>query len=256
VEGVAISTVLSWAIVAMGTLGFVVKALDFRPTWLTLALGWRRVLRHIGRIGIPSVIEPIAYQLFQVALASQIVRLGTLSLTSRVYAANLANLPVLFSLGLGVGAQILVAHLVGARDFATADRRLKTALAWGASLSVAASLLLALFGKSVMGLFTKDLAIVTLGSTLLWIDVVVHPAKAANIIITYSLRASGDSRFPAVVGSTLMWTVGLGSALGLAFGAGWGVVGIWVGMAIDEWVRAVSNAWRWRTGIWRSKGVA
>lgn len=256
VEGVAVSTVLSWAIVALGTLHVVVKRLDFRPSWLTLALGWKRILRHLGRIGIPSAIEPIAYQLFQVALASQVVRLGTLALTSRVYAANLCNLPVLFSLGLGVGAQILVAHLVGARDFATADRRLKTALAWGASLSCLASLLLALSGKVLLGLFTHDAAIVSLGSTLLWVDVVVQPAKAANIAITYSLRASGDSRFPAIVGSTLMWTVGLGSALGLAFGARWGVIGIWIGMAIDEWVRAVANSWRWHTGVWRSKGIA
>jgi Na+-driven multidrug efflux pump len=172
-----------------------------------------------------------------------------------VYAANLSNLPVLFSLGLGVGAQILVAHLVGARDFSTADRRLKTAVAWGASLSFLASLVLALSGKTLLGLFTHDVAIVSLGSTLLWVDVAVQPAKAANITITYSLRASGDSRFPAVVGSTLMWTVGLGAALGLAFGARWGVIGIWIGMAIDEWVRAVVNSWRWHTGIWRSKGV-
>ena len=45
--------------------------------------------------------------------------------------------------------------------------------------------------------------------------------KAANIAITFSLRAAGDSRFPAIVGSTLMWTVGLGAALTLAFGVGW-----------------------------------
>ncbi len=256
VEGVAVSTVLSWVIVALGTLCFVIRRLGFRPSWLTLALGWKRILRHLGRIGIPSAIEPISYQLFQVALASQVVRLGTLALTSRVYAANLANFPVLFSLGLGFGAQILVAHLVGARDFATADKRLKTAVAWGASLSCLCSLALALSGTALMRLFTDDAAIVSLGSTLLWLDVAIQPAKAANITLTYSLRASGDSRFPAVVGSALMWTVGLGAALGLAFGARWGVIGIWVGMAIDEWVRAVANGWRWHTGIWRSKGIA
>ena len=71
----------------------------------------------------------------------------------------------------------------------------------------------------------------------------------------HSLRAAGDSRFPAVVGSTLMWTVGLGSALGLAFGARWGVAGIWMGMAVDEWTRALTNGWRWRTGAWQRKGV-
>ena len=69
------------------------------------------------------------------------------------------------------------------------------------------------------------------------------------------MRAAGDSRFPAIVGSTLMWTVGLGAALGLAFGAGLGVVGIWLGMAVDEWTRALVNGWRWRSGAWQRKGV-
>lgn len=255
VQGVAVATILSWGLVSLGTLAWVVHRLGFHPSWMLLALGWKRILRHLVRIGVPSAAEPIAYQLFQVALASQVVRLGTFSLTARVYAANLANLPVLFSYGLGFGAQILVSHLVGAQDFETAHRRLKAAVAWGAGLSLASSILIAASGHWLLGLFSRDAGIVALGALLLWIDVLVQPAKAANIAITFSLRASGDSRFPAIVGSTLMWTVGIGAAFGLAFGAGWGVAGLWLGMAIDEWIRAVVNGWRWRSGAWQSKGV-
>jgi Na+-driven multidrug efflux pump len=255
VQGVAIATVLSWCIVGLSTLALVVRRLNFHPSWMLLALGWKRVLRHLIRIGVPSSVEPISYQLFQVVLASQIVRLGSFALTARVYAANLANLPVLFSYGLAFGAQILVAHLVGARQFATADRRLRTAVAWGAGLAFLASLTLALAGHRLLGLFTRDAGIVALGASLLWLDVLLQPAKAANIAITFSLRAAGDSRFPAIAGTSLMWTVGLASATGLAFGVGWGVVGIWAGMAIDEWTRALANAWRWKTGVWQSRGV-
>ncbi len=255
VQGVAMATTLSWGLVSLGTLALVIRLLGFHPSWLLLLLGWKRVLHHLVRIGVPSAIEPVAYQLFQVALASQVVRLGTLALTARVYAANLANLPVLFSYGLGFGAQILVSHLVGARDHATANRRLKAAVAWGASLSFVTSLVLAGCGHWLLGLFSRDPSIVALGALLLWVDVLVQPAKAANIAITFSLRASGDSRFPAIVGSTLMWTVGIGSAFALAFGVGWGVIGIWLGMAVDEWTRAVVNGWRWRSGAWQSKGV-
>ena len=255
VQGVAVATVLSWGIASLTTLALVIRRHGFCPSWLLLALGWKRILRHLVRIGLPSAAEPIAYQLFQVALASQVVRLGKFALTARVYAANLANLPVLFSYGLGFGAQILVSHLVGAREYATAHRRLKAAVAWGAGLSLVSSVALAASGQRLLGLFSHDTGIVALGGLLLWVDVLVQPAKAANIAITFSLRASGDSRFPAIVGSTLMWTVGIGSAFALAFGAGFGVIGIWLGMAVDEWIRAVVNAWRWKSGAWRSKGV-
>jgi Na+-driven multidrug efflux pump len=255
VEGVAMATVLSWGLVSIGSLVLVVRRLGFRPSWLLLSFGWKRVLGHLIRIGLPSAVEPVAYQLYQVVVASQVVHLGTFALTARVYAANLANLPVLFSYGLGFGAQILVSHLVGARDYATAHSRLKAAVVWGAGLALAASVLMAACGRPLLGLFTRDAGLVGLGALLLWIDVLVQPAKAANIAITFSLRAAGDSRFPAVAGSTLMWTVGVGSAFGLGFGLGFGVVGIWVGLAIDEWVRALANGWRWRSGAWQSKGV-
>jgi len=33
------------------------------------------------------------------------------------------------------------------------------------------------------------------------------------------------------------------------------VVGIWIGMAIDEWARAIVNAGRWKGGKWQRKGV-
>lgn len=256
VEGVAMATVLSWCIVSLGTLAIVRWRLDFHPSWMLLALGWKRILRHMMRIGLPSAVEPVSYQLFQVALASQVVHLGKLALTARVYAGNLVNLPVLFSYGLGFGAQILVSHLVGARDFATANHRLRAAVAWGGGLALAASLVLALCGRPLLGLFTHNRDVLVLGATLLFVDILVQPAKAANIAITFSLRAAGDSRFPAIVGSTLMWTVGLGAALALAFGAGWGVLGIWLGMAVDEWARAIVNGWRWKSGAWHRKGVA
>jgi Na+-driven multidrug efflux pump len=255
VQGVAVATVLSWGLVGMGLLAMVVRRLGFRPSWLLLTLGRKRVLAHMGRIGLPSAVEPISFQLFQVVLVSQVVSLGNTALTARVYAANLANLPVIFSMGLGFGVQILVAHLVGARDFHTAHHRLKSAVVWGALLTLLTSALVAASGRWLLGQFTGEGAILVLGTSLLWIDVLVQPAKAANIALSFSLRAAGDSRFPAVVGTTMMWTVGLGASLGLAFGAGLGIVGIWLGMAVDEWTRAVANGWRWRSGVWQKKGV-
>jgi Na+-driven multidrug efflux pump len=255
VPGVAIATVLSWLVVGAGTFALVSRRLDFRLSRLLLALGIKRVLRTMVRISLPSAVEPVSYQLLMVALAGQIVRLGKLPLTARVYAGNLANFPVLFSYGLGFGAQILVSHLVGAKDFVTAHRRLKAAVAWGAGLSLLGGLVLATNARSLLGLFTRDAQVIALGTLLLWIDVLVHPAKATNIAVTFSLRAAGDSSFPAVVGPMLMWTVGLGSALGLAFGAGWGVIGIWIGMGIDEWSRAIANSLRWRSRAWHGKGV-
>jgi putative MATE family efflux protein len=253
--GVALATILSWLLVSIALLVVLSRKLSYHPHWVDLKLGYRKALAPLVRIGLPATVEPISFQLFLVVLGSQVVRLGVLPLTARVYASTLANIAVIFSYGPGFAAQILTAHLVGAGNEDEADRRLKHATKWACLGALIAAVLVAATARWTLGAFTADAAVIALGVQLLWIDVLVQPAKAANIALTFSMRAAGDSKFPAIVGSTLMWTSGLGLSLGLCFGLGWGVIGIWAGMACDEWIRAAVNAWRWKSGRWRGKGV-
>jgi len=254
--GVALATILSWVVVSFGLLAVLARKLHWQPSWLDLRLGWRNQLPALLRIGLPSAVEPISFQFYLVVLGSQVVRLGEVPLAARVYAANLANIPVIFSYGAGFAAQIMVAHLVGAGLPDEADRRLRRALVWGGALTALAALGVAFSSPWTLAQFTSSKSVLALGGVLLWIDACLQPAKCGNIALTFSLRASGDSRFPAVVGTSLMWCVGMGACLGLCFGLGWGVVGIWTGMAVDEWVRALVNWRRWRSGHWKGKGVA
>ena len=255
VPGVALATVISWAATSLGLLFLVSRRLGYHPRWTDAELGRKRSLGPLLRLGLPATVEPISYQLFQVALASQVARQGETGLKARVYAMTLANIPVILSYGPGFAAQIVTAHLVGARREDEADRRLRRATAWGASGALAVAVLVASTSRWSLGIFTGDAAVVLLGARLLWIDSILQPAKAVNIAVTFSLRAAGDSKFPAWAGTSLMWSVGIGSSLWLCRGAGWGVAGIWAGMAIDEWVRSGFNLWRWNSGRWRGKGV-
>ncbi len=253
--GVALATVFSWAIVSFVLLVVLSRKIRYHPHWIDLKIGYRKALSPLVRIGLPASVEPISFQMFQVVLGSQIVRLGSLPLTARVYAATLANIPVIFSYGPGFAAQILTAHLVGAGQEDEADRRLKHATRWACLGALVCAVLVALTARWTLEVFTKDLAVIALGVHLLWIDAILQPAKAANIALTFSLRSAGDSKFPAMVGTTLMWTLGLGLAWAFCFGLKWGVVGIWTGMACDEWIRAGINQWRWTSGRWRGKGI-
>jgi putative MATE family efflux protein len=254
--GVALATVLSWSIVSLVFLSAISRRLDYHPLWRDVALGWKRSLTPLIRIGLPATVEPISYQLFQVALASQVVRQGDTALKARVYAMTLANIPVIFSYGPGFAAQILTAHLVGGGREDEADRRLRKAAVWACAGALIVAVAVAATAPWSLRGFTADLAVLSLGARLLWVDVLLQPAKALNIAITFSLRAAGDSKFPAWVGSTLMWTAGLGLSLWLCRGVGWGVAGLWAGMAMDEWIRAVFNSWRWNSDRWRGLGVA
>lgn len=253
--GVALATVLSWTVTSLGLLFLVSRRLKYHPTWLDVATGWKKSLVPLIRIGLPSTVEPISYQLFQVALASQVARQGEVALKARVFAMTFANIAVIFSYGPGFAAQILTAHLVGAGREDEADRRLRRAAVWAVLGALVAAVAVAATSRWTLRTYTADLAVIALGVRLLWIDAILQPAKAVNIAVTFSLRAAGDSKFPAWVGTGFMWSVGLGASLWLCRGVGWGVAGIWAGMALDEWVRSLFNLWRWGSGRWRGKSV-
>lgn len=117
------------------------------------------------------------------------------------------------------------------------------------------AIIVALTGSRLMTIFTSNPEVIKLGATCLWCDAILQPFKAGNIVLTSALRAAGDSKFPAIVGSSMMWTLGLGTALFLCFGLELGIIGLWLGMAADEFYRSVVNYFRWRGGKWQKYAV-
>ena len=254
VYGVGLATALSWLISS----GILMLVLRFKIRHRSHRTDWKRsrvLLPDWIRIGLPAAAEPISFQLFQVFITAMVVYVGTLAMTARVFAGNFAALSVILGVGLGSGNQILVAHLVGAHDFDKANKRVHQTLAIGITSGLAISILVALGGEYLLRLYTDNPEVIRLGRICLWCDVAVQPFKAVNYIITTSLRAAGDSKFPAIVGSTMMWTLGLATSLILAFVVGLGLPGLWLGMASDELYRSFANIWRWRSGRWKTKAV-
>jgi len=255
VYGVAIATGLSWVVSSIVLWNVVVYSLEHKTKLRDIKKGYYLLLPEWLRIGVPAAVEPVSFQLFQVFVIAMFVRLGDVSIAARVFSGAFAMFAVVLSVGLGSGSQILVAHLVGNKEFDKANKRMHQSLVWSSTSAFAMAVLVALTGHHLLGFYTDDPAILHLGSMLLWCDVALQPFKASNIVITNALRASGDSAFPAVFGTISMWTLGLGTTLFLAFGIELGAVGLWLGMASDEFYRSIANYIRWRRGKWKSKGV-
>ena len=255
VYGVAIATGLSWVVSTIVLWNVVVYSLEHKTKLNDIKKGYYLLLPEWLRIGVPAAVEPVSFQLFQVFVIALFVRLGDISIASRVFAGAFAMFPVVLSVGLGSGSQILVAHLVGNKEFDKANKRMHQSLVWSSASAFLMAVAVALTGQHLLAFYTHDPDILRLGGLLLWCDVALQPFKAANIVITNALRASGDSAFPAVFGTISMWTLGLGTTLFLCFGIELGAVGLWLGMASDEFYRSIMNYTRWRRGKWKSKGV-
>ncbi len=220
-----------------------------RTSWREL----RATLGPILRIGLPSASEPISYQCAQVVINLMVISYGASALAARIYVSSFITVStILWSLSLGIGTQIAISHRVGAGKFEEANRELHRALGLAIAGNLTVALALALFQRPLLGLLTRDPEVLRQAAPLFGVAILVEGGRAVNIVAGGALRSSGDARFTAVVGASMMWGIGVSAAFFLGTVMRLGLTGIWIAMAIDETTRGVVNYRRWRTGRWRA----
>jgi putative MATE family efflux protein len=252
VAGIAVSTVISLAFGLTLTVCVVRFKLGIRLPWRLPGAVLAERLRPILRIGLPAALEPISFQCSQLVLNMIVIRLGAAVLATRVYVFNFFMVTtVLWSVAFGIGTQISVAHRVGAARYDDAHRVLEHALLAAIAGNLSLCGLLALIHPYVLAELTSDPAVIAIAGPIFLIAPIVEAGRAANIVAGGALRACGDSRFTAVVGTLLMWAVGVPAAFAFSTWLGYGLAGVWMAMAIDESARGFMNYFRWRHGRWR-----
>jgi putative MATE family efflux protein len=256
VAGIATSTVLSLALGMSFTMCVVRFKLGVRLPW---SLPWqtlRERLRPILRIGLPSALEPVSFQCTQLVMNLIVIGLGAKVLAARVYAFNFFMVTtILWSVAFGSGTQIAIAHRVGATLHDDANRVLERALLTTIVGNVLLCGVLAVAHPWLLGQLTTDASVILAAHPIFLIAPLVEAGRAANIVAGGALRACGDSRFTAVVGTSIMWCIGVPMAYLFSTSFGLGLAGIWLAMGLDEGARGFMNYFRWRHGRWRRLGV-
>ncbi len=250
VEGVALSSVFSRLAATIALLCVLNYRLGLRLQWPNfLKLPLDRI-RRILHIGLPAAGEHMSYWIALLLITSFVSRMGVDSLVTMAYCQQIQGLVILFSLSLGLGTEIMVGRLVGEGAFEEAYQQLLRSLRTGLLLCAVGVALLALAAPWVIGIFTHDPVIIRGGTLLLRISIALELGRVFNIIVINSLRATGDARFPVQVGVCCMWLLWVPNSWFFGLHLGWGLVGIWIAMALDEWLRGLIMYRRWKKRQW------
>ncbi len=207
-------------------------------------LQWGR-LAPVLHIGLPGAAETIAYRLALMVTIALAASMGTNALATHSYTMQVMYFILVFGLAIGFASEILVGHMVGARQLHAAHALVRKSLRYGLMVSTGVALLAALAGPWLMRRFTQDEAIIAQASTLLWITVLLEPGRTFNLVVINALRATGDARFPVFAGIASMVFVMAGGAWLLGDVMGLGLVGLWIAYAADEWLRGLIMCARW-----------
>jgi Na+-driven multidrug efflux pump len=265
----AVPLMLGWGVVpSMGLAGYAVALAVSRAIGLALHLwlwrlhlgivpvrsDWwrlpRRELSAVLHIGLPGAAENIAWRLaFMVSVATA-AQLGAKSLATQAYVLQLMGGVMMFSVATGFAVEIVVGYLIGAGQLRDAHKLVRRALLRGLIVCVLIAACAALSGRWLLGWFTQDAEIIRAGATLLWLTVLLEPGRTFNLVVINALRAAGDARFPVMAGALSMLLVLAGGSWLFGVVLGWGLPGVWLAYAADEWIRGLIMWRRWATQAW------
>lgn len=255
VLGVAISTVFAQFLACLVMFIRIRKRPNIIIPFRSLFKVPRALYRQILSIGVPTAGENLSYNIGQIVIMSMVAGMGTAAMSAFIYALTLVRFVFMPSLAIGASTQITVGHLIGAGDHDIAYGRVYRWWAVGFGFSLILILILNLVKIPVLHLFTHDPATLLLVSTMFLVSIFLEPGRNFNLIIISALKGAGDVRFPVFMGMLFMWGIGVGCAWLLGVHWGWGLVGVYIAMAMDEWVRGIIMVFRWRSGAWRRKSL-
>lgn len=255
VTGVALSTVFSQFLSCVAMFVVIRKHRDILIPYRHLFRLPRRIYRDILSVGAPTAGENLSYNIGQIVIMSMIAQMGTAAMAAFVYVTTVARFIFMPSLSIGNATQITVGHLVGAGDPDTAQAKVYRWWIFGVGLSLVLVSLVNLFKTPILGLFHPDAATMAMASSILLVSILQEPGRNFNIIVIPALKGAGDVKFPVFMGMVFMWGVGVVLAWFLGVHLAWGLVGVWVALTVDEWVRGIIMLFRWRSGRWRSKAL-
>ena len=213
---------------------------------------WRadwKLLREIFVIGIPiSGSMMLEWGLFSSA-ALLVGWIGTTALAAHQVALQVATILFMIPMGISIAATVRVGHAVGRGDATAARRAGFGAIMLGAVLAVVVTLVIVTLRDLIPTLFldtgtTQAAESVRLAATLLLVGTSFFIMDAIQGVAAGALRGLNDTRIPLLFAAISFWVIGFSASYGLAFRAGLGAIGVWIGFSLGLATFATLLVWR------------
>ena len=251
VLGVTISTNSSKVLGLALIIYFFRKYLDVKLSWSYLKPFPKHTLFKILYLGLPSGCESLSYQISQMVIMRFVNLMGLVVITTKIYAYIIANCTYVYTQSLAMATQIIVGFLIGTGNLDAVSSRVWKTIRIGVLISGVLTFILYLNSDFIYGIFTDNPEVLALGRHIFLIEIFLEMGRAVNMVMVMSLQAAGDIKWPVVTGLISMWLTATLGAYVFGIVLGWGLVGVWLAMCLDECLRAAVFIYRWHSGGWR-----
>lgn len=255
VMGAALGTVLAEVVTCLMMLYFLlVKSRDlklkgtrgsFAPTIDCLKKG--------VKIGTPIGLQEVMMCGAYIATTVIVAPLGSIAIAANAFAITAEGLCYMPGYGLGEAATTLVGQSIGANRRDLSKRFAHITVALGVLSMTTLGVLMYLFAPQMMSVMSPVRDIVDLGAQCLRIEAWAEPLFGASIVCYGVMVGAGDTLIPSAMNLGSMWIIRITLAALLA--PTYGLVGVWIAMCIELWVRGAIFLIRLWSGRWSKKSI-
>jgi multidrug resistance protein, MATE family len=232
--------------------------LMWRPRLPKLLSQWQLGLP----MGVLIAADVLGFAMFQLMQ----VHLGTVDGAATQIVMMLTSISFMPAIGIAMAGTTLVGQSIGMGDRAWARRIGNSIIVMCMTYMGTVGLLLGLTAPWLIPTFVADndpqaLAVIQLGSMIMWVAAAYQLFDGLNFACSFSLRGAGDAKVPAVCVLVLSWLVFVPLAHMLSFqpGGGWidglpqfglGALGGWLAALTYIVLTSLVLLLRWRSGAW------
>ncbi|MBX9820419.1 MATE family efflux transporter [Afipia birgiae] len=209
------------------------------------------LMRQLVIIGAPIAVSfLLEYGLFSAA-GLLMGLISTTALAAHQIALQIAAVLFMVPFGIGMAATVRVGHALGRGDVSAIRRAGVAAIVLGIAFMTTMTLAVIVMRFDLAGFFFGDtrqgLAAVELAATLMLVGATFFIADGIQTVAAGALRGLSDTRIPLLLAAISYWLIGFTAAYGLAFWAGSGAIGVWIGLSIGTGIYAILLVLRFRT---------
>lgn len=256
VTGAAIATAISRIICSIVLVIILFKKIESPSAFKLLKPFPKKEFLSMLKIGVPSAMETFLYNLSQLAITSIVLYcLSENELIAKTYLQIITMFFYLFSMAIGQASQIMIGHLVGAKEYDEAYRQGLRSYRTALIITVITCIIGIVLRKPLISVFTDNPEVIAIGCTILLMNAFLEFGRTTNLVIINCMRGAGDVYFPAICAVLSNWVISVGCSYLLAVVCGMGIYGLWIALAADECVRGIMMIIRWKSGAWRAKRV-
>ncbi|MFC1714736.1 MATE family efflux transporter [Candidatus Poribacteria bacterium] len=215
----------------------------------------RLMFWRIIRIALPALIHRGTPNFATIVLIRFISAYGAVSLAAYNVFRRVINLAMIPCTALARAAGTMVGQNLGAGKPQRSERA--AYIITGTSVTIASFLVLflALFARSIVGLFSEDPEMIGIGATIIRIMGIGQIFFMANMAMEMGLAGAADTVSPMVINIIALWLIQLPLVYLLSRVVGLGANGIWTALVISLVIQCVATTARFRQGRWKFRRI-